>query len=60
MIITLTMKNNEIIKVKTDKDFIAYSQHILDNNNKEWAQVTRENGTKAIFRVEDLKYITHE
>lgn len=59
MIIILTMKNNEIIKVKTDKDFIKYSQNIL-NNDKEWAQVTKENGTKAIFRIEDLKYITHE
>ena len=59
MIIILTMKNNEIIKVKTDKNFIKYSQNIL-NNDKEWAQVTKENGTKAIFRIEDLKYITHE
>ena len=59
MIIILTMKNNEIIRVKTDKDFIAYSQRLLETHN-EWKQVTRENGTKAIFRVEDLKYITHE
>ena len=59
MIIILTMKSNEVIRVKTDKDFIKYSQNIL-NNDKEWAQVTRENGTKAIFRIEDLKYITHE
>jgi hypothetical protein len=59
MIIILTMKNKEIIKVKTDKDFISYSRHLLETHN-EWKQVTRENGTKAIFRIEDLKYITHE
>ena len=60
MIIILTMKNNETIKVKTDKDFISYSQRLLLNNDKEWRQVTRANGTKCIFRIEDLKYITHE
>ena len=60
MIIILTMKNNETIKVKTDKDFISYSQRLLLNNDKEWRQVTRANGTNAIFRIEDLKYITHE
>jgi len=59
MIIILTMKNQEIIKVKTDKDFISYSRHLLKISS-EWKQVTRENGTKAIFRIEDLKYITHE
>lgn len=59
MIIILTMKNNEIIRVKTDKDFVEYTTSIIDSN-KQWIIVWRENGTKAIFRVEDLKYITHE
>lgn len=58
-IITLIMKNNEVIKVKTDKDFLPYSQHILDNN-KEWRQVTKANGVKVIFRIQDLKYIVNE
>ena len=58
-IITLIMKNNEVIKVKTDKDFLPYSQNILDNN-KEWRQVTKANGVKVIFRIQDLKYIVNE